>query len=695
MTLQRAVRRSCVFVLSLVAAGASAQPVDPFAETLESVRLHSVGRWRFADLHWPEAFTHRVAGRVYRNWYEQNFRQVVRDPNAPAPQRERVTQPKADEPAPEGSVVVLRHEVDEATRAVIDGLRDGTPSARGFRAPVLGTAPGVWPFDVPGNDATAPMREAADLAMASLTTEGLLATTARCVEILRNEGELAPNLRAIGLPIDLLDCFTLSGGQTGEGIIAWMAAQMEGGRAAAELREELDAATFRWAPTIEGYRVVSESGEHEFGAMRLQLTRGDDWLAPGDGGSVDVLRQMVAALPGVDFTASIEPEFVDTFLEVSRQWPLEREKRMTLIVERLEKITQWAQDSAKPGLVFGMTGEGERIVGAASLAPRYVSLGEVGTPFMQGDNFLLDGLAQAQWRVEQSRLLFQGGDLMAVTEPKSGARFLLIGEAQLHRNESLGLTREQALDAFRAEFGVDRCVIVPAVSFHLDYEVSVRAVGDELVAFVNDSDAAARMIIARGLSVMARQELADPVVIPDVLEALRDGELLTFMRMVGGVRHFSHYPEPFAETFSTGPGDMGAGNLQRFLLAMDRVASQSPALPEHAPSEAEIAYLQAMQRRDADREALAQSLSALGWKVVRVPSFAEGERSVNYLNGVHDRTRYLMPAWGGLFKGLDDAAEKVFREALGPDVQVIPILTSESQRRNGAVRCSVEVRPKL
>ena len=87
-------------------------------------------------------------------------------------------------------------------------------------------------------------------------------------------------------------------------------------------------------------------------------------------------------------------------------------------------------------------------------------------------------------------------------------------------------------------------------------------------------------------------------------------------------------------------------------------------------------------------------LEHLGLQVVRVPGISDTDRGISYINGLHDRSRYLMPAWGGLYEPLDRAARAAFEAGLGPQVEVVPILSSESQRRGGAVRCTVSALPK-
>ena len=73
---------------------------------------------------------------------------------------------------------------------------------------------------------------------------------------------------------------------------------------------------------------------------------------------------------------------------------------------------------------------------------------------------------------------------------------------------------------------------------------------------------------------------------------------------------------------------------------------------------------------------------------MRVPSLGEGERGLNALNGIHDGVKYLMPACGGLYAGVDRAAAEAIRAGLGPETVVVPVECGESQRRSGAVRCA-------
>ena len=66
----------------------------------------------------------------------------------------------------------------------------------------------------------------------------------------------------------------------------------------------------------------------------------------------------------------------------------------------------------------------------------------------------METVAASGHAVIASPLLYQGGDLLAVVDPSNGDRVLFIGEAEIHRNAAVGLTRDQILEAFRIEFSV-------------------------------------------------------------------------------------------------------------------------------------------------------------------------------------------------------------------------------------------------
>lgn len=591
-----------------------------------------------------------------------------------------------------GRIEVLRSPRAAAVQSWRASLSEGRPELRGFRAPLLDQAATPWPIDVPPGPPDDAQVRAATLVARRLARDGLLSTLAQAIEVL-GPAEFASNadldlLRALGLPVDLIECFALE--PSASATVQRIAHALAGGRTAADLRTELGAAKFVFTPSRPGFRVATECGEQSIGTLRLQLASGAYWAGEGDGGSLDVARQLVQELDGVSFIASIEEKHVDAFLAIARGWPLGPTARFVVLPEPLP-VAQWAQDNGKPGV----DGAGAVVI----LAPRFASRGEDGSIFVPGETFAIESLVLAGQTVVQSPLLFQAGNLMAVNDPVRGERILLVGEAEIYRNVALGLTPEQALEALRVEFGVDRCVMLPAVSFHIDYELTVRSDMDGVVAFVNESSAAVRIILACGLDALAQHGKLDAQRAQQARADLAAGRIDPFMEVVmsslaSESKSFGHFPEAFAETFSGGPADSGVGSLQRFLLALDILTAHVVGAGELPFDEYTTAYLKSFQRRDVDRTALVRALEQLGWKVQPVPSLSEDSRGINYVNGVQERGRYLMPAYGGIYAPLDRAAQAAFEGVLGPRVRVVPILSGESQRRAGAVHCAVSVVPR-
>jgi hypothetical protein len=547
------------------------------------------------------------------------------------------------------------------------------------------------------------MRRAADAVARRLAKDGLLATTAAALEILGPANFISDGdegieiLKAIGLPVDLLAFFPPPDDPAvgPYAIVPHICRRLMAGQTAAAIGAELQAIPFRFVRSRPDFQVATESGQHDIGTVRLQLPIGTLWRGPGDGSAVDIARQLVDGLPEASFIVSIADRQLDAFLSVAGQWPLTRPAQLMVLAETWP-VAQWGQDNGKPGLIgSGSTGAGQ----VATLVPRYASRGEELSIFVPSETFLVESLGDLGHPLIQSPLLFQGGNLMPVQDPATGERLLLIGEAEVYRNIALGLTRGQVLDALRIELGVDRCVVLPAVSFHIDFELCVRAHQGRLTAFVNDTMAAVKIILTLGIEALEAHGTLDAAAAQAAREHLRVGRMEEFVQLVGPrvsgqVDKNRRFPESLAEFFSAGPVDSPAGNLQRFLLAMDILASNGLA-PEEMPSDRYAqGFIRSLQRQEADRRTLHRQLGTLGWKIVGVPSLADADRSINYINGIHDRTRYIMPAYGGFYEPLDRAAAEVFRQELGPEVAVLPVFCGESQRRLGAIHCAVSVYPR-
>ncbi|MCH8965255.1 MAG: tetratricopeptide repeat protein, partial [Planctomycetes bacterium] len=641
------------------------------AEVLTQMLDQPIGRQTLAALNLPEEFLGRAVDRVIRSSYRQRFHVVVQDDAAAAPPGEGLSE-TANAPTQTGAVGeqairVLHNLPAETVLAYRRSLPEVRPSLRGFRAPILGNARVTLPIHEPSEPEPAVIRKAADVVATNLARNGLLPTLAEVIRVLGPAGFAAetalPNrlalLRNIGLPVDLLASFPPPNEQVRvpHAIVSFVARRLMEGVSDDALGDELRELPFRFIKSRPDYRVATESGEHNIGLIRLQATRGSYWRGIGCGDGIDIARQLVERLPDASFLLSIETKHLDGFIELAKGWPWKRREQLTICAEPLI-VSQWAQDNGKSGTVGAGESGGQQ---PATLVPRYASRREDGTVFVPGETFLADGLAAAGHAVVQSPLLFQGGNLLAVRDPKTDERILLIGEAEIYRNTALGLTHEQVLQAFATEFDVDRCVVLPAVSFHIDFDLTVRAHGGKLIAFVNDDDRAVRLILELGTEALVSHGVLDAATAQNAKADLRAGRSRAFLKSIldnvfRQANAAGHFPLSLANRFSAGPADSPVGNLQRFLVALDILAAQTLAPAEWPGNRHAQAYMRSLRRRSADRRALHEQLRRLGWNVVPVPSLANADRGINYLNGLHEPKRYIMPAYGRFYAPLDEAA---------------------------------------
>ena len=684
------------------------QFVSVEAEELTQMLNQPIGRRTLAALNLPKEFLKRAVDRVIRSSYRQQFHVVVQDDPATALPGEGLPN-SANAPMPDGTagdqaIRVLHIQPAESVLDYRRSLPEVRPSLRGFRAPILGNARVTLPIHEPPMTASAALRAAANVVAADLARDGLLRTLAEVIRVLgpasfADETALPGHLallRDLGLPIDLLAYFPPPNAQIRmpHAIVPFVARRLIEGVSNDDLRDELREIPFRFIKSRPDYRVATESGEHDIGLIRLQMTRESYWREIGSGDSIDIARQLVAQFPDASFLLSVETKHLDGFLNIAKGWPWYRPEQLTICAEPLI-VAQWAQDNGKAGTVDA--GESGALQ-PATLVPRYASRREDGTVFIPGETFLADGLAAAGHVVVQSPLLFQGGNLLAVRDPEAGERILLIGEAEIYRNTALGLTRGQVVQAFTTEFDVDRCVVLQAVSFHIDFDLTVRAHDGRLIAFVNDDDRAVQLILELGTEALANHGALDAADAEDAKTHLRAGRWREFLTLIldpvfRQANGNGQFPLSLANRFSAGAADSPVGNFQRFLAALDILAAQTLPPAEWPGNRHAQAYMRSILRRSADRQALHEQLRQLGWNVVPVPSLADADRGINYLNGLHERKRYIMPAYGGFYAPLDEAAAVVFVGAL-EGVEVVPILCGESQRRVGAIHCSVSAYPQ-
>lgn len=654
-------------------------------EVLGNIRAQRIGDHTVADLYLPDPFLRRIADRIIRDSFWERHRVVFREgPDGGAA-------PEHANAGPSRELTVVRSPVSAEARTRYAAYPEAHPPIRGFRAP-LSVGPSDWPWAPPAEGDDPAVHRAARLVATRLATDGLPAAAAAAIEAIGVERIRAVGagaldlLRNAGLPVDLLACFAGDGGPSGW--VQRIVTRLEQGATAVSLKRELQRASFRYSPSVPEFRAFTESGEAPARRFRAQVTGGEYWGGRGAGGSQDLLRELLAAYPQAHVVVSVGEEHVPGLARLAGDWPPGAEARVTVVAEPFP-VSQWAQDNGKPGEVRGSV---------VTLVPRYASRGEDGAVFTPAESLLAEGLAAAGMPVAQSTLLFQGGNLAVVRDPRSGERILLIGEAEIARNVTLGLTPEQAQEALTAEFGADRAVVLPAVAFHIDYEVTVRAVGEgePPVAFVNDTAAAVGIVLRQGLTGLARAGIVNAVDAARAADALASGrprEVLERVAAALGSRAApGGWPESVASGFSEGDGDSGPANFRVFLLALDLLAASLGTAGVRGLDRHLRSYLESFRRRDADRRQLIRRLESLGWRVAKVPSFADGALAPNYLNGIHEPGRYLMPAWGGFYRALDAAAAAAIKAVLG-SVEVVAIPCAESQRRLGGLHCSVSVYP--
>jgi hypothetical protein len=588
-------------------------------------------------------------------------------------------------------------------------LAEDAVPRRGYRAAILEDATDFTaPYPPPASDASIkePDARAAAHVEHHLASEGLLPALAEVMSLLgpaalgSNRAELPSRLRRIGFPVDLVRYFHRPkepGKAPAPYELLWeIRDRLRWGERLETLQEDLTAVPFRFVKSDPDFQVATECGDEEIGLIRMQMGGGyRNGIIPG--GSIDLIDQMILALPEVDVLLSVPEEFFSNArrLALSR-WSLPRTNQLALIGEPLP-VTPWAQDNGKAGLLR-MKGSSELI--PATLAPRYACQGEGDSRFMPGESFLAEGWKLAGHEVIHSPLLFQGGNLMAVTDPVRHERVLLVGEAELYRNMALGLSRAQTLEAFREEFEVDRCLVFPGVSFHLDFDVTFRSRPGGLAAFVNDPMTASRIVLRRGLETLLEHQALEPSAAEKAFAYVRaknDKGLYDWLSPLVGswLGPGGSFPLSMEKWFAFERLDAPALNVRCFLLALDLVASR--AYPEPPPGwpVAYWKYLTALRALDAIAQRQRAILEEQGWKVVPVPSWPDLGLGLNYLNGIQDLTRYLMPAQDGFYRDLDEAAAAAFEQECGEDFTVIPIMTVESQRQYGAVHCATAVYPRV
>lgn len=593
--------------------------------------------------------------------------------------------------------------ISEATLAHRSGILQQHEPLRGFRAPILAEADSWNIQQVSPATATPAEREAERLVIRRLAGDGLLKTLIQVLEHLGTDGFTAPDrssldrLYRIGFPADLLAPFVAGEQEDAVNdsleVLGALARKLSSGIDPQIVKQELETVSFRVPSYWQGFEIATESGQHEIGLVRMQLGGGyRNGIVPGD--AIDVSRQMIAGLPDADFIVSVPAQFLEPVSWFANTvLPLRRRHQLMLVAEPL-MTESWAQDNGKSGIIRPT---GSALPVHATMAPRYASRDEALSTFLPTESFLMDGLQGAGHRVIQFPLLFQGGNLLAVEEPRTGRRILVLSEAVVHRNVALGLGPAQVLEILQQGFGVAECVVIPAASYHLDFDLNVRAIDGELVAFVNDPKTAALTVLGLGIDTFEHHGWIDAGAAVRLRYDLNGEGRLVHQQLSeltrAGLGSEGWYRTDFATMFRANGVDAADGNLKVFLLALDILESRLPDLPTAHPDAGRRVYIEALRRLDRARLAQLDFVKSLGWRVKAVPSMPDLSHGINYLNGIHHRAGYIMPAHGGFYGKLDLAAENAFRRALGENAGIQRIQCAELQRKYGAVHCAAAVFP--
>lgn len=647
-------------------------------------------------LNLPDKFVTRVASRSLRSAFRQQYRKVPNISNPlPQPDVHNSSQLTTNE-----NINLLNGHITEQVKSQWLKFEYGVvPPLRGFRSPVSQQRNNTWMFRPPTQDKSQQYELAATYAAQNLARMGLIRTTMNIMQqfdlpwLLDDKLDL-PQLQAVGIPSDLLDFFTINDQTIKETIVNWF--RVGGSKQA--IKQHAASATFNFTQSHEGFEAIVDDGSEPIGAVRMQLPIAGYQTGPTDGSTLDVLRQFFERDGNEQLWASIHKRNLEVVSSEINKWETKESKTVRL-VSTPAPFTRWAQDNAKPGFAFKSADQRE--VELITLLPRYANQNEQMSKFFPGDSLLFEVIDEVVGRCVSSPLLFQGGNLLIFKNPNTNKRIMLLGEAEVYRNIALGLTQQQTIEAFKVEFAVDQIVIFPAITFHVDMEVTLRRVGNTIVACIVDEIKASRIIIDEAISAFAISNLIHPTQLKRLQQLSADDELVklakSLRQLINTLKDGSYsLSREAASALVKSQFESPQLNGQRFLLAVDYItvkAMQTENFLDTKISAREQEYLESLSTRSAERDELADQLTDLAIAIHRVPAFGDEEIGINYLNVVHLSDTVIFPSLGGFFEPLDEAAAKKFQTAFGNNVKIEPFATAAAQQAYGGVHCLVSLYP--
>ncbi|MDB6130396.1 MAG: hypothetical protein JWM04_1503 [Verrucomicrobiales bacterium] len=520
-----------------------------------------------------------------------------------------------------------------------------------------------------------------------LASLGLIETLAQSLIII-GPGEPIPSganeqdfFLGIGIPFDFLQHFHSPRNlETYEYIKQCVQANPND---SAALHEALKQIEFRYKASKPGLSLSLEDGTSDPSLLRLQMGGGfRKGIIPG--GSIEVSEHLLQAFTNANVVLTTPTEITTNLASAANSWwKLSRSNQLVFITTPYPLVA-WAQDNGKPAFYINSSNKQEHV----TIIPRFASQGESVTTWFPGENAALNLFAKAGHSVIQSPLLFQGGNLLMIRNPATREKILITSETEIHRNIALGLNRTQVIEAFRTEFGGDRIVVLPLVSFHLDYDISIRVVGKDIYCLVNDPVSMAGLIVDKGISQLLSASKINPAraeILKTKTHSEKPGEAMREIQII--LKNLQGptgaYPASLAKLFAVQPSDAATFNLQIFCTAVDILEATDPR--ENSPTPA--SYLRSLKRTLDANEALHDELRKLEWKLIAVPSMPDLYKSANYLNGIQGERKFVMPGLGGYYSWLDSLVQSKIETALGNQITVEILLCADLQQNHGALHC--------
>lgn len=602
------------------------------------------------------------------------------------------------------SITVVRQSVPSYISVARKSENDRVPALCSFQAPILDKRHKIV-YRLKIDDLL--RIKAQEVVSQNLAKQGILRTLARVMNEFpelpyRLNGRANKKLlEEIGIPIRLLTCYYCRNPKiAGLNQIIEAIEKKSFERSPESMDAFLGEWEFSFIPTLPGFQILPENGVYRIEAIRMQLPTLEYVKGVGDGCAIDIMHQFLMNSQHIKFFISLPPSDLESCSKLIDQWKVPLPERVFLLEDE-NVYSQWAQDNCKTGILFNVLRKSQEYI---TLVPRFASVGDGDSEYRPSESFIFDQIQRAGWCVVQSPLLFQGGNLLPIKNPETGKCILFVGQAEIGRNMKLGLKEEEVLDAFCREFGVDRIEVLPQPSFHIDLEVSFRWHEGKIIAFLNDSPSASRLIIKCGIKGLYYCGVLSEIEADQLIHCLEYSvqEDRLVKTIWDKINEFcdqnDHSVREGDDLFIISGEESGGINVTRFLNALDIFTALHrdgvifwEKLTDNPNKEGFFTYYRNLLDKEFQRLQLKSRLLSMGIEISLLPSTSDGEASLNYINAVHDLNAVYLPAFGGMFREIDKKVFQIVKNSLGHKVEVHLIRNSMTQSQSGGVHCSVSV----